>query len=118
VRNSQQIADGGVWEFVLWLLRRRWRFRVTENSMLPLLWPGEELLINPYAYRHQQPAVGDVVLSRHPTKPDFLMVKRITALLDNDRYFLQGDNLAESSDSRSFGPVSRGHLVGQVTSRF
>lgn len=104
-------------EFVLWLLGRRSRFRITGNSMLPLLNPNDEVLINPNAYRHQSPQPGDIIVAIHPNQPELKIVKGIDAV-DNERCFLLGKNPAESTDSRSFGWVENILLQGQVTCRF
>ncbi len=37
--------------------------------------------------------------------------------LDSNSYFVMGDNRLESLDSRSFGPLNRGFIVGQVVFR-
>jgi len=105
-------------EFLLWLLRRRRRFRITGNSMLPRLKPGDEVLLNLRAYRLTPPRPGDIVVLHHPFQPELQIVKRITRTLENGRYHLEGDNPAESSDSRSFGPVRREQILGRITSRF
>jgi signal peptidase I len=38
--------------------------------------------------------------------------------LGPDEYFLMGDNRANSLDSRSFGPISAGQIVGRVVLRY
>ena len=105
-------------EFIWWLLRRRQRFRVSGNSMLPLLKSGDEVLVNPHAYRRALPQPGDIVVAQHPFRQDVRLIKRVTDVLDNGRYVLKGDNPAESTDSRAFGAISANHIIGQVTSRF
>lgn len=115
---DNELKSGGLREFLLWLTRRRRRFRVSGRSMMPLLEPGQEVLINPTAYRHTLPQPGDIVIIRHPYQPQFRLIKRITAVLNEERYIVKGDNPLESTDSRSFGPVSVEHILGQVTSRF
>jgi nickel-type superoxide dismutase maturation protease len=105
-------------EFLLWLLRRRRRFRITGSSMMPLLKPGDEVLINPRAYRSAAPRPGDIVVAQHPYQPKLRLVKRIAKTTDDGRYYLEGDNPTESTDSRSFGPISPQQIVGQVTCRF
>ncbi len=101
------------WEFLLWLLRRRRRFRVNNNSMLPLLKPGDEVLMAPGAV----PVPGDIVVAQHPLRRDVRLIKRVESIVEG-RYVLKGDNPAESTDSRSFGPVTAEHIMGRVTSRF
>jgi nickel-type superoxide dismutase maturation protease len=86
--------------------------------MSPLLQPGDEVLIDPRAYRYQAPRPGDVVVVRHPYRTDVRLIKRVAAILEDGRCRLEGDNPAESTDSRAFGSVSAEHIVGRVTSRF
>lgn len=105
-------------EVLLWLVRRRRRFRVTGTSMLPALKPGDVVLIDPDAYRHRRPQEGDIVIARHPLRADVRLIKRVTAVLDDGCLQLTGDNLSESTDSRSLGGVAPVHLQGLVTSRF
>ena len=115
---SDELKDITFKEFLLWLLRRRRRFRITGSSMLPLLKPGDEVLLNPRAYRETSPQPGDIVVVHHPFQPGLQIVKRVTHLLGNGRYYLEGDNPAGSSDSRSFGPVHLEQILGRITSRF
>ena len=115
---KKELLESSNWELLLWLLRKRKRFRVTGNSMLPLLQPGEEILVNLSAYKKSFPEVGDIVVANHPERPNFQIVKRVTLVKENGRCFLTGDNLVESTDSYSFGAVSFSDIVGKVTSRF
>jgi len=100
------VPDSGVRELLLWLLRRRRRFRVAGNSMLPVLKPGDEVLADPFAYRRRPPQPGDIVIARHPLQNNLHLIKRISAVLDDGRCRLEGDNPAESTDSRAFGMVT------------
>ncbi len=110
--RSSRLGDVG-----LWLLRRRQRFRVTGDSMRPLLIPGEEVLINPTAYRQMVPQPGDLVVARHPHQPGLRLVKWVAAVKPQG-CFLQGVNLGASTDSRSFGWVPVDCILGQVICRF
>lgn len=105
-------------DLLLWLLRLRRRYRVTGASMLPELKAGDEVLVNRRAYRHQPPRVGDIVLLYHPHQPGLKMIKRVVAVTADGRCRVQGDNPAESSDSRHFGSVLFEDILGRVTSRF
>jgi nickel-type superoxide dismutase maturation protease len=118
VMASDELEEISLKEFMLWLLRRRHRFRITGNSMMPLLRPGDEVLLNPRAYRLAQPQPGDIVVAYHPYQRDLQVVKRVTQTLEDGRYFLEGENPAESSDSRLFGPVRPEQILGQITCRF
>ena len=105
-------------ELLLWLSGFRKRFRVTGTSMAPLLQPGDEVLLDPRAYRRAAPQVGDIVVSRHPYRVDVRLVKRITTVLEDGRCLLEGDNPSDSTDSRSFGAVAPHQILGRVISRF
>ncbi len=103
------------------LLLPRWqRRRVNGRSMHPTLPDGTTVLLDTAAYRHTSPQTGDIVLAQHPFQPDNKMNKRITAITEDSRFFLQGDNpdAVETSDSRSFGTVRPDQILGKVTHRF
>jgi nickel-type superoxide dismutase maturation protease len=86
--------------------------------MLPMLKPGEEVLVDPNAYRGSLPHIGDIIVARHPQRPELSMIKRVEAVIQDELVVLKGDNPAESTDSRVFGPVTREYVRGRVTSRF
>jgi signal peptidase I len=102
-------------------------------SMEPTLLPGERVLIDLWSFRRGNPAPGQVVLVAGPDgRP---IVKRVTtgplprdevpflspfraAEGTEDWYEVRGDNQANSTDSRSFGPVPRSHFRGRVLFRY
>jgi len=102
---------------------RRWkpsRIEVRGSSMVPSLSPGDwALAVAASRYRR-----GDVVVVEHPARPGFEMVKRLVAVpgdltpdgrvLEPDEFWIEGDDPESSTDSRSFGPVRRGHLKARV----
>jgi len=104
-------------ELLLWLLRRRRRFRVVGASMLPTLRAGEEVLLDTHAYDHVAPQVGDIVVAYHPEQPDLKIIKRVGEVLANG-LFLNSDNPSAGSDSRQFGVVGLDRIVGRVNGRF
>lgn len=116
--TKTDLAASSYQEFFLWLLGKRKRFRVQGNSMLPLLQPGEEILIDRHAYQSSLPQVGELVVAIHPEKVNLPIVKRVKAITPEGKYFLIGDNLAHSTDSHDFGAVSLDNILGKVTSRF
>lgn len=113
----ETVKESNYWELLLWLLRKRKRFRVTGLSMTPLLQPGEEILVDFYAYHQSFPQVGELVVAIHPYYSDLHIIKRVVSVADDGSCFLQGDNLAQSTDSNSFGMVSIEKIRGRVTSR-
>ncbi|NEP45516.1 MAG: nickel-type superoxide dismutase maturation protease [Okeania sp. SIO2H7] len=86
--------------------------------MLPLLLPGDEVLVNPRAYRRRLPRSGEIVVACHPTRPALRLVKRVAAVSGDRSCVLMGDNPDWSTDSRSFGAVPIDRVLGRVTSVF
>ena len=82
--------------------------------MFPLLKAGDEVLVDPRAYRQQQPQIGDIVVAQHPAQADLQIIKRVAEVVENGRFHLKGDNTAESSDSL----VPSNLILGRVTSKF
>ena len=105
-------------ELLLLLLRRRRRFKITGASMLPILHPGDEILIDPFAYRKSLPKVGDLVVATHPHHDKLTIVKRVSAVDADGKCFLTGDNLSVSTDSRQWGAIAATDLLGKVTCYF
>ena len=86
--------------------------------MLPLLKPGDEILVDCSSYRLSNPSIGDVVVVKSPENPNLNLVKRVVSIEPNGSCFLQGDNRSHSTDSWDFGWVESHLIVGRVTSRF
>ena len=101
--------------------------RVHGTSMLPLLRPGDVILVQESAYHCRAPRRGEVVVARPSSLSGRAFVKRIlgtpheevacasrTWSLGPDEYFLLGDHPEESLDSRTLGPMTRRELIGRV----
>jgi signal peptidase I len=121
---------------------------VHDDSMLPVLQPGDRLLVDRRAYRDRPPAVGDIVVLVDPEMPQRWLVKRVAAvgpgrfrktatgltpaaseLASNESPAPEAFVLAEgtvyvtgdatgSRDSQVFGPVSFGAIVGRAYRRY
>jgi signal peptidase I len=74
--------------------------------------------------------INDIVLLKSPSNPTNVICKRIicgpgdSVSRDHARYlvpaghiWVEGDNKAQSMDSRDFGPVSLGLVIGRVSLR-
>jgi len=101
--------------------------RVHGESMRPTLNPGELIAVAAHAYDRRQPRRGEVVAARPAACGGRLMVKRLGGVpqdevmvegrcwqLQEEQFFLLGDRSDESTDSRTFGPVTRQELIGPV----
>lgn len=93
--------------------------------MIPTLVPGDEFVTTSTRIAER----GNIVALPHPRRPDFWLVKRLTAVsgdtivtdiglytLSDDEAWVLSDNLAAGAvDSRAFGPVDRNTLLPMIT---
>ncbi len=96
-------------------LVRSWEARVAVagGSMAPGIQDGDWLLVDPDAWRTDAPVPGDLVLLADPRLPERLLVKRVHARLPDGTLDVRGDAPDASTDSRTFGPVEPGSLLGR-----
>ncbi|MEI2715851.1 MAG: nickel-type superoxide dismutase maturation protease [Candidatus Nanopelagicales bacterium] len=86
---------------------------VTGDSMLPKFRAGDWVLIR----RTHRVRCGQVVAVQDPREPRRLLIKR--AIRRTPRgWWVLGDNPARSTDSRDFGAVASGSVVGRVLLRY
>ncbi|TDC78470.1 nickel-type superoxide dismutase maturation protease [Actinomadura sp. 7K507] len=88
---------------------------VSGDSMLPELRPGDWLVVRTGA----RAAPGDVVVARHPERPELLIVKRAHHR-SGDGWWLESDNQRATGrqDSWDFGPVPDTLVVGRALTRY
>lgn len=86
------------------------KFTVNGNSMFPTLKEGQDILSFNWAYLFSRPKKGDLVVIEHDGKA---MVKRVQNVYDR-KVFVTGDNMQESTDSRHFGLIKEGQIIGKV----
>ena len=104
--------------------------RIFGHSMSPVLNPGELVLVREGVFDDRSPRKGELVAVRPSKLGGQAFVKRIAALpservtidgkewrLSRDEFFLLGDRVEHSLDSRIFGPVTRDELIGPVQAR-
>lgn len=108
-----ELPEANFIEIILLYFGFRSRYRVENNSMLPLLKEGDQVVVK----RDATLKTGEIVIAQHPFKQSVEMIKRIKEIDKNGRYFLIGDNQDESTDSRTFGAVSIECIKGKVISR-
>lgn len=99
--------------------RARWfPVRVEGTSMQPTLQPGDFLSVR--ALRPGEPTRGQLVVVRLDERE---VVKRVIAEpgergLQANEFWVEGDNVAASTDSRAAGPVTRDAIAGVVRARY
>jgi signal peptidase I len=82
--------------------------------MEPALQDGDWLIL---ARLSGPPRVGDIVMARDPRDREHLVLKRV-ASVDGVGYTLLGDRSEESTDSRQFGTVRVGDVLGRAVFRY
>lgn len=74
--------------------------------MLPALRPGQIVV----GQRGRKLRVGDVVIFKHG---GLQKIKRVRSI-KNDKFYLLGDNAPKSTDSRSFGWLSKNMIEAKI----
>ncbi|MDQ6711317.1 MAG: S26 family signal peptidase [Candidatus Dormibacteraeota bacterium] len=85
--------------------------------MRPLLRDGSLIAVTPVDAATPL-HVGEVVVARHPDRPEITMVKRILMIEADGTVFLDGDNSTVSTDSWRFGPVARDLILARARWRY
>ncbi|HIL22260.1 MAG TPA: S26 family signal peptidase [Alcanivorax sp.] len=97
-------------------------YRVTSDSMLPTLKPGDYILVDTRKYHNSPLTPGAIITFRSPlNENDQVMVKRISNIDTNtlpERLFVLGDNAEHSFDSRTYGWLDKSRVTGSVTRIF
>lgn len=102
-------------EWAMLFLGRRRAFLVEGDSMAPTIVNGDSVLVNP----HSPIETGDIVAADHPFKKSVKLIKRVESIDRlTGRIELHGDNPDSSTDSRSFGAISKRDIAGKVVCRF
>jgi hypothetical protein len=99
--------------------------------MLQAFKPGDRLVVESLSYRMRQPRIGEAVVVAQQAAMGRLDLKRIAAgpgaevtvggapdFLGEHEWYVVGDNLTESTDSRQLGPVRTNDIVGRVWFRY
>ena len=97
------------------------------QSMEPAIKNGDVLIVSRLRYGIRlpwrqkylicwaQPKTGEVVVFYTPTGE--LAVKRCSSIIDDRRFYAEGDNFLASYDSRSYGAVPVDNIIGKVLLR-
>ena len=109
----KDLPKANFYEIALIFLGSRHKYICEGTSMNPTLKDGEVVLVD----RNAEIEVGDIVVARHPIEQNSEVVKRIERINERGHYFLVGDNLEDSNDSRHFGAVTKEYIKGKVVAR-
>lgn len=84
------------------------------QSMLPKFREGEHVLAIRKGMFCNSFSAGDIIILRHPQDSGREIIKRISYVFGKEKYFVEGDNKEKSQDSRSFGCIPAGLILGKV----
>lgn len=80
--------------------------------MEPTLRNGTTVLVSSIPLLFSKPTVSDIVIFQQKGE---VFIKRVQKV-EEDKYFLVGDNEYDSMDSRKIGWVTRNDIIGKVIS--
>jgi nickel-type superoxide dismutase maturation protease len=109
----KDLPEASLYEIALVFLGSRYKYICEGKSMNPTLKDGEVVLVD----REAKIEVGDIVVAKHPVEQTSEIVKRVERINEHGHYFLVGDNLEDSNDSRHFGAVRKEYIKGKVVAR-
>lgn len=109
----KDLPDASYYDHALIFLGYRHKYVCEGRSMNPTLKDGEVVLVD----RDAEIEIGDIVVAKHPVEQISEIVKRVQSINERGHYFLVGDNLNNSNDSRHFGAVTKECIKGKVVAR-
>ncbi|MBK9153337.1 MAG: nickel-type superoxide dismutase maturation protease [Chloracidobacterium sp.] len=109
----KELPKASYYEKALVFFGTRFKYICEGTSMNPTLRDGEVVLVD----RDAEIEVGDIVVARHPIEQVTEVVKRVERINERGHYYLVGDNLDDSTDSRHYGAVAREYIKGKVVAR-
>ncbi|XP_055995626.1 mitochondrial inner membrane protease subunit 1-like isoform X2 [Ostrea edulis] len=113
---------------LLFANRVAWTMDLTGDSMHPTIHSSDKALIEYISVSNHRLQKGDIVISKSPYRPSSLICKRLVGMehdkiikedgkivkVPKGHVWLEGDNKAESEDSRDYGPVPYGLLESRI----
>ena len=84
--------------------------KVSGHSMEPSIKSGSIVIISSVSFIFLKPKIGEIVLFKRSREK---LIKRVIKI-KGEKYFLTGDNVDESLDSRKIGWIKRKDILGKV----
>lgn len=106
--SNEQIRIASFFDLFLFAVRYYKRFSIEGDSMIPTLRDGDQVLV-----KKKHIVISDLVVAKHPYKKE-LVVKRVTAIEQNNLFVSSDNQCIPSSDSRAFGFIQNSAVVGTV----
>jgi len=103
----------GLFDLLLLFCGRRCVMQVEGYSMWPTLKPKDRVILRPLNQDAPLPAIGGIIVCKHPQQPSRRVIKRLNAVLD-DQLTVLGDCPDASTDSRQWGTIPRSSLIGEI----
>lgn len=121
---AEDVEGSWGWRILRWVRSRR--FVVQDESLVPLLLPGDRVRVDPGAYRNRVPRPGEIVVLSDPEHLVGWLIKKVdevTPPAPEERggevlVSVVGINPQTSRDSRRFGPVPSARILGQAYFRY
>ena len=114
-QTNHSPTAAGLIDLLLFFCGRRLLMRVEGRSMHPCLKPDDRVLVKRWSLQ-QQASLGQIVVAWHPHRPRLRLIKRLCQR-DAAGFWLEGDNPAESTDSRQLGWFQPDRMIGVVVGR-
>lgn len=77
--------------------------------MEPTLKEGEKIIASGILYLFKRPKINDIVVFKFE---NIFLIKRVINI-KNGKYFLRGDNIKDSLDSKVFGEVKKEKIIAK-----
>lgn len=96
-------------------------YKVKSSSMEPTIRDSDIIIVDTWRYLFKEPETGDIVLFSINNNDSVTYVKRITEppeppkTTTERKYFVLGDNVNKSMDSRHFGMIRKSDIKGKMT---
>jgi nickel-type superoxide dismutase maturation protease len=109
----KDLPQASLYEIALVFIGSLHKYVCEGESMNPTLKDCEVVLVD----REAKVDIGDIVVAKHPIEQNSELIKRVQRIDEYGHYFLVGDNLQDSNDSRNFGAVTSEYIKGKVVAR-